>query len=128
MEKVPLTAAGAAAMLCGVVWGGLGAPVLTPFVLNNLARLTRMLHQPLARDPAITALLGEIRAQRHQLAEHAGIRRWIAQRIAYCLRHMNAAREVGKQGNNVVVSFSYQREIPLGGPVFLTFKLKGNSK
>ncbi|MGL6519766.1 thiamine pyrophosphate-binding protein [Aeromonas dhakensis] len=40
----------------------------------NLARLTRMLHQPLARDPAITALLGEIRAQRHQLAEHAG--RW----------------------------------------------------
>ena len=38
----------------------------------NLARLTRMLHQPLARDPAITALLGEIRAQRHQLAEHAG--------------------------------------------------------
>ncbi|WP_429152223.1 acetolactate synthase AlsS [Aeromonas hydrophila] len=38
----------------------------------NLARLTRMLHQPLARDPAITALLGEIRAQRHQLAKHAG--------------------------------------------------------
>ncbi|MGY4043863.1 acetolactate synthase AlsS [Aeromonas hydrophila] len=38
----------------------------------SLARLTRMLHQPLARDPAITALLGEIRAQRHQLAEHAG--------------------------------------------------------
>ena len=38
----------------------------------NLARLTRMLHQPLARDPAITALLGEIGAQRHQLAEHAG--------------------------------------------------------
>ncbi|HDX8343381.1 TPA: acetolactate synthase AlsS [Aeromonas dhakensis] len=38
----------------------------------NLARLTRMLHQPLARDQAITALLGEIRAQRHQLAEHAG--------------------------------------------------------
>ncbi|MBL0563285.1 acetolactate synthase AlsS [Aeromonas hydrophila] len=38
----------------------------------NLARLTRMLHQPLARDPAITALLGEIRAQRHQLAEYAG--------------------------------------------------------
>lgn len=38
----------------------------------NLARLTRMLHQPLARDPAITALLGEIRAQRYQLAEHAG--------------------------------------------------------
>ncbi len=27
--------------------------------------------------------------------------------------------EVGKQGNNVVVSFSYQREIHLAGPAYL---------
>lgn len=37
----------------------------------NLYCLTRMLNQPLARDPAIAALLGEIRAQRHQLTQHA---------------------------------------------------------
>mgnify|MGYP006176708565 CR=1 FL=1 len=35
---------------------------------------------------------------------------------------------VGKEGDRVVVSFAYQREIPLGGPVYLTFKLSGNSK
>jgi hypothetical protein len=33
------------------------------------------------------------------LAEALGIRRWIAQRIAYCLRKMAAARECGKVGN-----------------------------
>ncbi|KTA78601.1 acetolactate synthase AlsS [Aeromonas salmonicida] len=37
----------------------------------NLYCLTNMLHKPLARDPAIAALLGEIRAQRHQLTQHA---------------------------------------------------------
>lgn len=37
----------------------------------NLYCLTKMLSQPLARDPAIAALLGEIRAQRHQLTLHA---------------------------------------------------------
>jgi len=36
--------------------------------------------------------------------------------------------EITKEDDRVVVSFSYQREVPLGGPVFLTFKLKGNSK
>jgi hypothetical protein len=33
------------------------------------------------------------------LAESLGVARWIAQRIAYCLRQTGAAREVGKQGN-----------------------------
>lgn len=37
----------------------------------NLSCLTKMLNKPLARDPAIAALLGEIRAQRHQLTQHA---------------------------------------------------------
>jgi hypothetical protein len=33
------------------------------------------------------------------LAESLQIQRWIAQRIAYCLRHMRALRDVGKTGN-----------------------------
>ena len=33
------------------------------------------------------------------LAEALGIRRWLAQRIAYCLRHTGAAAVAGKQGN-----------------------------
>lgn len=36
--------------------------------------------------------------------------------------------EITKEADQVVVSFAYQREIPLGGPVYLTFKLTGNSK
>jgi len=34
-----------------------------------------------------------------QLAESLQVRRWVAQRIAYCFRQMGAACEVGKQGN-----------------------------
>ncbi|KAF1045813.1 DUF4845 domain-containing protein [Xylophilus sp.] len=30
--------------------------------------------------------------------------------------------EVSKENDHVVVAFSYTREIPLGGPVYLTFK------
>jgi hypothetical protein len=33
------------------------------------------------------------------LAESLGVQRWIAQRIAYCLRNIRALREVGKAGN-----------------------------
>jgi hypothetical protein len=33
------------------------------------------------------------------LAAALGVRRWIAQRIAYCLHRTGAVREVGKQGN-----------------------------
>ena len=33
------------------------------------------------------------------LAESLGFQRWIAQRIAYCLRKTGTVREVGKQGN-----------------------------
>jgi hypothetical protein len=32
------------------------------------------------------------------LAEGLGIQRWVAQRMAYCLREMKAIRQVGKQG------------------------------
>ncbi len=37
-----------------------------------------------------------------QLAEAAGVRRFRAQRIAYCLHHMGAVQAVGKQGNTVL--------------------------
>jgi hypothetical protein len=43
------------------------------------------------------------------LAKQLGIRRHIAQRIAYCLRHMSAAREVGKQGNAKLYDFTVRR-------------------
>ena len=33
------------------------------------------------------------------LAESLAVQRWIAQRIAYCLRHIRAIRDVGKAGN-----------------------------
>jgi hypothetical protein len=33
------------------------------------------------------------------LAEALSVERWVAQRIAYCLRKMGTVRNVGKQGN-----------------------------
>ena len=36
--------------------------------------------------------------------------------------------DVSKEGDKVVVSFSYQREIHLAGPAFLTLKYAGRSK
>jgi hypothetical protein len=36
--------------------------------------------------------------------------------------------EVGKEGDRVVVSFSYTREIPLAGPAYLVMKYQGRSK
>jgi hypothetical protein len=36
--------------------------------------------------------------------------------------------EVGKQGDKVVVSFAYQREIHLGGPAYLVMKYQGSSR
>ncbi|GAB4207505.1 MAG: hypothetical protein Fur0019_12060 [Tibeticola sp.] len=35
--------------------------------------------------------------------------------------------EITKQGDQVVVSFSYQREIPLVGPAYLVMKYQGSS-
>jgi sensor histidine kinase regulating citrate/malate metabolism len=36
--------------------------------------------------------------------------------------------EVTKEGDKVVVSFAYQREIPLFGPAYLTLKYNGRSR
>ena len=40
------------------------------------------------------------------LAEGLGVERWIAQRIAYCLRKTGTAHTVGKQGNALLYEFS----------------------
>ena len=36
--------------------------------------------------------------------------------------------EVGKEGDKVVVSFAYTREIPLFGPAYLVLKYEGRSR
>jgi hypothetical protein len=36
--------------------------------------------------------------------------------------------EVSKNGDKVVVSFAYDKEIPLGGPAYLVIKYKGQTK
>ena len=50
----------------------------------------------------LALLPAELPVQFHtgELAALLGIRRWIAQRIAYCLLHTGAAEQVGKQGNS----------------------------
>jgi hypothetical protein len=44
------------------------------------------------------------------LAEALRVPRWLAQRIAYCLRQTSALREVGKQGNARLYSFATNRK------------------
>ncbi len=44
-----------------------------------------------------------------QLAEIAGVRRHVAQRIAYCLREMRAVETVGKQGNTILYRTARRR-------------------
>jgi hypothetical protein len=44
-----------------------------------------------------------------QLAEHCGVRRHIAQRIAYCLREMKTIEQIGKQGNSLVYRLPKRR-------------------
>lgn len=45
------------------------------------------------------------------LADSLGIKRWIAQRIAYCLRQTGAAVEVGKTGNARLYEFADRRRV-----------------
>jgi hypothetical protein len=46
-----------------------------------------------------------------QLAESLGVPRWMAQRIAFCLRQTNAVREAGKQGNARLYEFASLRKV-----------------
>jgi hypothetical protein len=41
-----------------------------------------------------------------QLAVSLGVERWVAQRIAYCLRKIGTVREIGKQGNARLYEFA----------------------
>lgn len=41
-----------------------------------------------------------------QLADALGVERWVAQRIAYCLRKAGAVRQVGKTGNALLYEFA----------------------
>ena len=43
------------------------------------------------------------------LSEHCDVQRHVAQRIAYCLREMQAVRQVGKQGNALVYQLPARR-------------------
>ena len=76
-------------------------------------RLVTIRSQVTLRSPAdLLALLpADLPRPWHtgHLAKGLGIRRNIAQRIAYCLRHMSAAREVGKQGNTRLYDFAVRR-------------------
>jgi hypothetical protein len=47
------------------------------------------------------------------LASGLEIERWVAQRIAYCLRKMGAACECGKQGNAVMYRLAEETAIPV---------------
>jgi hypothetical protein len=44
------------------------------------------------------------------LAEALKVPRWIAQRIAYCLRQTSAVRHTGKQGNTRLYEFAASRK------------------
>jgi hypothetical protein len=52
----------------------------------------------------ISLVPGKLPRQFHtgHLAERAGVNRSVAQRIAYCLREMQAVEQVGKQGNSLI--------------------------
>ncbi len=41
-----------------------------------------------------------------QLAEKLAVQRWVAQRVAYCLRKMGAIEQVGKRGNTLLYEFA----------------------
>ena len=60
------------------------------FALHAAADLARLLPVPL-RAEFDTA----------ELAADLGVARWIAQRIAYCLREMGAVEAIGKRGNAI---------------------------
>ncbi len=47
-----------------------------------------------------------------ELANHLGVKRWIAQRIAYCLRESGVVRQVGKRGNALVYRLAVRNSRP----------------
>jgi hypothetical protein len=70
------------------------------YQFQTAADLARLMKCPLPR-----------RFHTGQLAESLGIRRWAAQRIAYCLRQAGAVCEVGKLGNARLYQFVRSRKV-----------------
>ena len=66
--------------------------------LKTAADLVRLVERPMPQ-PFHTG----------HLAESLQVRRWVAQRIAYCFRHTGAVREVGKQGNARLYEFAAKK-------------------
>ena len=62
--------------------------------LRTAADLGRLVRRPLP-SPFHTG----------HLAQALGVDRWIAQRIAYCLRKMGSVRQIGKLGNALLYEF-----------------------
>ena len=49
--------------------------------------------------------------------------------IEYAIQSISSKDlQISKQGDRVVIAFQYEKEVPLGGPVFLLLKYKGRSK
>lgn len=67
--------------------------------LKTAADLVRLIERPMPQ-PFHTG----------HLAESLQVRRWVAQRIAYCFRQTGAVREVGKQGNTRLYEFAGARK------------------
>lgn len=67
--------------------------------LKTVADLVRLVERPMPQ-PFHTG----------HLAESLQVRRWVAQRIAYCFRQAGAVREVGKQGNARLYEFVTARK------------------
>ena len=82
------------------------------FVVQDQRLVTvHELHTLASPEDLVAILPAELPRPWHtgELAEQSGVRRVIAQRIAYCLRHMGASREVGKRGNAKLYDFTRRR-------------------
>lgn len=73
--------------------------VYETYRLKTAADLVRLVERPMPQ-PFHTG----------HLAESLQVRRWVAQRIAYCFRQTGAVREVGKQGNTRLYEFATARK------------------
>lgn len=75
---------------------------------QRLTAVHRSHHLQNAADLGRLVLPKKLPRQFHtgHLAKRLGIERWIAQRIAYCLRNAGTIRQVGKEGNALVYEYA----------------------
>ena len=71
-------------------------------------RLLEVVHRHIFKRPAdfLTVIPGRLKDpfSTHDLALHTNQPRWLAQKMAYCLRKMGALEVVGKTGNSILYS------------------------